>query len=51
MRIHNKISIGCIISCDIRNMSHVDRLALVLAAVEALMGLPGKLTSGYVEYL
>lgn len=51
MWIYNKVSIGCIISYNITNMSHVARLALALAAVEALMVLPGKRTSGFVEYL
>lgn len=32
-------------------MSHVARLASALAAVEALLVLPGKLGSGFVEYL
>lgn len=49
MGIYNEVSVGCIISCNIRNMSHVARLALALAAVE--MVLSEKLASGYVEYL
>lgn len=49
--IYNRGSIGCIVSCNIRNMSHVAKLSLALATVEALMALPEKLTSGYVKYL
>lgn len=51
VRIYNRGSIGCIVSCNIRNMSHVAKLSLALATVEALMALPEKLTSGYVKYL
>lgn len=51
MRIYNKVSICYIISCNIRNVLYVARLALALAAIEALMILPDKLASGYVEYL
>lgn len=49
MRIYNKVSIICIISCNVRNMPYVAQLNLALAAVE--MVLSEKLASGYVEYL
>lgn len=49
MRTYNKVSIGCIISCNVRNMPYVAQLILALAAVDTVLS--EKLASGYVEYL